>query len=274
MRRTGFGGFPSRVANHFVEVPEGILVQVVQVGTPKGYIPSESTYRLAYKSYKSITIAIYKMETVGYCMRIQALEGYSDKLSGMTYSNDYVGMVSVRHEGKTGENPHYHAVIRTGVKAQAFRVRMKVLFPDGKGNQHMSIVPWDGNDDALSYLFHEDPSAVLLTRKGLTDERILELRAKNNAVLELVGKSKQKASWTLENDAFEYFNATKPYYLTEKVVASYIYLIALRQEKYPPQPWLMRAMVTKVLFRMKHGDMAKEEQYCDRLAEMLYGDRT
>ena len=210
------------------------------------------------------------METVGYCMRIQALEGYGGKLAGMTISNDYVGHVSVRHAGKTGENPHYHAVIRTGVKPQAFRVRMKNLFPDGKGNQHMSIVPWDGNDDALSYLFHEDPSAVLLTRKGLTDERIEELRAKNNTVQELVTKAKLKASWTLENDAYEHFKANPPYHLTEKMVAAYIYLAALRQDKYPPQPWLIRAMVIKVMFRMKAGDVDSEEKFAQQLAENLY----
>ena len=212
------------------------------------------------------------METVGYCMRIQALEGYSGKLAGMTLSNDYVGMVSVRHEGKTGENPHYHAVIRTGVKSQAFRVRMKNLFPDGKGNQHMSIVPWDGNDDALSYLFHEDPSAKLWTRKGLTDERIQELRAKNNNVRALVTEARKKASWTLEEEAYQYFLANPPYHLHERLVASRMYLMALQGGKYPPQPWLMRSMVIKVLFRMKHGELAKEERFCDELAKNLYPD--
>jgi len=212
------------------------------------------------------------METVGYCLRIQALEGYSEKLAGMTISNDYVGHVSVRHAGKTGENPHYHAVVRTGVKGQAFRVRMKNLFPDGKGNQHMSIVPWDGNDDALSYLFHEDPSAILLTRKGLTDERIQELRAKNNAVQELVTKAKLKASWTLENDAYEYFKANPEYHLTDKKIAAHIYLAALRGDKYPPQAWLIRAMVIKVQFRLKGGDVLQEERYAARLAENLFPD--
>ena len=210
------------------------------------------------------------METVGYCMRIQALEGYGDKLNGMTLSPDYVGMVSVRHEGKTGENPHYHAVVKTGVKPQAFRVRMKNTFPDGKGNQHMSIVPWDGNNSALSYLFHEDPTATLWTRKGLTDEQIEELRAKNSAVQQLVTKAKQKASWTLENDAYEHFKANPPYHLTEKAVAAHIYLAALRLEKYPPQPWLMRAMVIKVMFRLKDGNPEDEEKFAAKLAENLY----
>ncbi len=212
------------------------------------------------------------MEQVGYCLRVQALEGYSEKLRAMTLSDDYVGMTAVRHGGKTGENPHYHAVIRTGVNPQAFRVRMKKLFPDGKGNQHMSIVPWDGNDKALSYLFHEDPQTTLIARKGLTDERIVELRAKNDAVQILVQDAKKKASWTLEEDAYQYFLANPPYHLTEKSVASRIYLIALQSGKYPPQPWLIRSMVIKVLFRMKHGDLAKEERYCDRLAENLYPD--
>jgi len=212
------------------------------------------------------------METVGYCLRVQALEGYAEKLQAMTFSDDYVGHVSVRHAGKTGENPHYHAVVRTGVQSQAFRVRMKKLFPDGKGNQHMSIVPWDGDDRALSYLFHEDPSSTLLTHKGLTQERIDELRAKNGTVQELVKTAKQKASWTLEEDAYQYFLANPPYHLTNKMIAARMYLIALRNSKYPPQPWLIRSMVIKVMFRLKGGDTQAEEQYCDRLAENLYPD--
>ena len=215
------------------------------------------------------------MESVGYCLRVQAMEGYLEKLRAMTLSNDYVGLTAVKHGGKTGENPHYHAVVRTGVNPQAFRVRMKKLFPDGKGNQHMSIVPWDGDDKALSYLFHEDPQTTLIARKGLTDERIEELRAKNDAVQTLVKQAKQKASWTLEEDAYQFFLANPPTggcVLTEKAVAARIYLIALQNDKYPPQPWLIRSMVIKVLFRMKDGELAKEEAYCQKLAENLYRD--
>jgi hypothetical protein len=190
----------------------------------------------------------------------------------MTLSHDYVGLLAVRHEGQTGENPHYHAVVRTGVNSQAFRVRMKKLFPDGKGNKHMSIVPWDGDDKALSYLFHEDPQATLIARKGLTDERIEELRAKNDAVQILVTQAKKKASWTLEEDAYQYFLANPPYYLTDKMIAAHIYLAALRGDKYPPQAWLIRAMVIKVQFRLKGGDVKSEEQYAARLAENLFPD--
>lgn len=243
---------------------------------PSLYTPEGSTYRPLVYWYKSIFYPVYKtMETVGYCFRVQALEGYAEKLRAMTLTPDYTALVSVRHAGKTGENPHYHGVVRTGVNPQAFRVRMKKTFPDGKGNQHMSIVPWDGDDKALSYLFHEDPECTLIARKGLTDDRLVELRAKNDAIQVLVKQAKQKASWTLEEDAYQYFLANPPHagcVLQEKAVASRIYLIALQAGKYPPQPWLIRSMVIKVLFRMKHGELAQEEKYCDKLAEMLYRD--
>ena len=206
-------------------------------------------------------------------MRVQALETYADKIGAMIMSDDYSGLLAVRHQGATGENPHYHLVIRTAVKPQAFRVRMKKTFPDGKGNAHMSIVPWDGDDKALSYLFHEDPDVTLVARKGLTDERIRELRDKNTAIQELVTKAKLKASWTLENDVYEHFNKSPTHhYLTRKEVAKQVYLLALRNGKYPPQPWLARAIVVKVMFRLLGGDLAAEEKFAQDQAELLYFD--
>ena len=82
-------------------------------------------------------------------MRVDALEGYVDKLRSIPLCLDYKSMVAVRHTGNKGENPHYHFVIQTQVAGQAFRVRMRKIFDQGKGNGHMSIKPWDGSIDAI-----------------------------------------------------------------------------------------------------------------------------
>jgi len=209
------------------------------------------------------------METIGYCVRVQAQEGYGDKIAAMPMNSDYVALLSVKHIGSTKENPHYHIVVKTNVQPQAFRVRMKKLFPDGKGNGHMSIVPWDGDDKALSYLFHEEPDVVPHSRKGITDEYIEKLRLLNRDVQVQVALAKGKASHTLQEDAYLHFSKNKlP--ADSVAIGKFMILHALRSGKYVPQPWLVRAMTYSVIFRLFEGDLQREERYAESLAESIF----
>jgi len=213
------------------------------------------------------------MESVGYCVRVQALEGYGDKIAGMILVSDYTAVLATRHHGSTKENPHYHIVIRTDVKPQAFRVRMKTQFPDGKGNQHMSIKPWDGDNRALSYLFHElepDEVATLVARKGLTDSQLEELRNQNDLVRVEVNKAKSRASHTLEEDAYHFCTKNGLRNPSDVELAQQIILLALRQNKYMPQPWLLRSLVIKVKFRLLDGSVDDEQAFAFRLAANIF----
>jgi len=218
------------------------------------------------------------MEQVGYCIRVQALEGYGDKIAMLNLVTDYEGILGVKHSGSKKENPHYHLVIRTAVKEQALRVRMKKLFPDGKGNQHMSIKTWDGDDKALSYLFHElepDESHTLIVSKGLTPERIEQLRAKNDAIKQLVATAKTKASWTLEEDIYQELlpHAENLNDYSEVDIATKIYEGALSAGKYAPQPWLLRAMVTRIRYRLTLAAGGDTHQFCRNMAQSLFYER-
>jgi len=212
------------------------------------------------------------MESVGYCVRVQALEGYSDKIGALTLTPDYVAVLAVRHTGAgTKENPHYHVVIRTGVKPQAFRVRFKTLFPDGKGNGHMSIVPWDGDDKALSYLFHEaDDQTTLVARKGVTDDQIAHYKSLNSSIKIKVEEAKKKASHTLEEDAFLHFQANPKLDRDNWRIGAFMFLYAMRNGKYPPQRWLVQAMVTRVQFRLLNGDIQREENMAEGFAKDIF----
>ena len=213
------------------------------------------------------------METVGYLVRVQALEGYALRIQGMQYSEDYLGILGVRHNGSTKENPHYHIVIRTAVNPQAFRVRMKKLFPDGKGNAHMAITGWDGDDKALSYLFHEEADVEPLIRKGISDEFLTKLRSDNVEIQQSVQKSKSKASWTLEEDVYQLCLKRGLHDPSDIFVAKQLYLFALQNDKYPPQPWLAKNMVIKIKFRLLAGSLEREEQFAENLAKNLFPDR-
>ena len=70
---------------------------------------------------------------------VDARDGYAEKMLMLKSVTDYEAIVAIKHKGASGENPHYHMVVRTHIKDQAFRVRMRKVFDQGKGNGHMSI---------------------------------------------------------------------------------------------------------------------------------------
>jgi len=210
------------------------------------------------------------MESVGYCVRVQALEGYREKICILPYVN----IVAVKHVGKKGDNPHYHMVIRTDTKPQTFRVRMKTAFPDGKGNSHMSISPWDGDDKALSYLFHEeqgDDTAEILRWDGLPRERIDFFRTMNQHVQVQVQEAKKKSAHLLWEGALTHFTRNPPSHYKE--IAHYMILDALRNDKYVPQGWLLKAMTFKVMFLLHKGQVKQEEYTATHILNEIWPNK-
>lgn len=217
------------------------------------------------------------MESVGYCVRVDARDGYADKISGLRVNPDYVAIIGVKHRGNSGENPHYHIVLRTTVKPQAFRVRMKTIFSEGKGNGHMSIKAWDGNNDAISYLFHEEEEAECVVRQGITDEVLTACKERNKRVQEAVKEAKKRASHTLEDEVYQLITSgqvkIKPSLHDEYIeyeVAKIVLLTAFRNNKYPPNDWLLKAITSKIVYRLKDGDLGNEERYAEYLVARVY----
>lgn len=212
------------------------------------------------------------MESVGYCVRVQATEGYGLVIQAL----DYEHIVAVKHLGAKGNNPHYHLVIRTDVKPQAFRKRMKKAFPDGTGNAHMSIKPWDGDDKALSYLFHEeqgDEKATIIVAKGLTQDRIDTLRAQNRTVQTLVVENKKKSSHLLWEGAYQHFSRLKSQHVKQfgpHEIAQFMILDAMRNDKYVPQAWLLKSMTFKVMFLLQEGNVKDEEMIASQVLAQLW----
>lgn len=209
------------------------------------------------------------MNFEGYCVRIQAMDGYAERMKALTLTSDYLAMVAVRHRGSSGENEHYHMVVKTQIKDQAFRVRMRKVFDKGKGNGHMSIKPWDGNIDALSYLFHEDEEARLLVQHNVTDETIDKARSRNREVQEKMEKAKSRASWTIEQELLEEYIKTKRLPGLHEI-AKDIVLHALRKDKYVPNDFLLKAMSSKIQFKLLNGDQNDEEKFAREYVARVY----
>jgi len=213
------------------------------------------------------------MESVGFCVRVSAIEGYGSKIIALIGNADYTHLIAVKHTGNKDENPHYHIVIRTAVKADAFRKRMKVVFNEGRGNGHMSIVPWDGHDYALSYLFHEEADTPLVAIKGLLQEDIDRYKQINKDVQVAVQAAKGRSSHTLADLAYHEFRETQingQYDIWRTRIGEWIVGYALRSGKYMPQPWLLKAMVTQVMYRLMRGNVSDEENFIGMLVGEIY----
>lgn len=209
------------------------------------------------------------MEFEGFCVRVQAMDGYAEKMRMLAQVSDYQAIVAVRHRGASGENEHYHMVVKTQVKDQAFRVRMKKVFDKGKGNAHMSIKPWDGNIDAVSYLFHEDGDAKPIVQHNVTDETIVKARERNREVQTKMEEAKKRASWTIEEELLESYRQrkVKPDLHT---IAKDIVLHALRMDKYVPNDFLLKAMASKIEFKLQDGDLNREQEFAINYVSRVY----
>lgn len=219
------------------------------------------------------------MDAHGFCVRIDARDGYADRIRALAMCEDYRSIVGVRHTGASGENPHYHIVVHTRIKDQAFRVRMKKIFDQGKGNGHMSIKPWDGCNDAVSYLFHEDPDTALVIQHNVSDETIAQAKVRNEQVQRDVAKAKDRASWRLEEEVYEQVKregipnrkiVDGIYIDSNSHIAQKLILTALRNGKYVPNDFLLRAMVRRIRFRLMDGDETAEEAFALAIAQNLF----
>jgi len=213
------------------------------------------------------------METVGFApqgivFRLDAMDGYLALLSKLTEYEDVLSIVIVQHEGTTKENPHYHGVVKTTAMNQTFRKRLKTLFTKGKGNGHMSVKDWDGNHDAISYLFHEDPTANLLVQKGFTDEDITKARERNKEVRGQVLIAKQKATWRIENIVYEELDSRNTY--TNEYIAKRIFLVAQRGGKYAPADFKCKQMVLRIQFMLCAGNEDAEEFHASNYAANIF----
>lgn len=212
-------------------------------------------------------------ETVGFMpqgivFRLDALDGYQELLSKLTEYEDVISIVIVQHEGTTKENPHYHGVVKTTAVQQTFRKRLKTLFTKGKGNGHLSVKDWDGNHDAVSYLFHEDPNSNLLVQKGFTDEDIAKARERNLAVREQVITAKQKASWRVEELVYRECDPRNSY--TNEYLAKRIFLVAQRTGKYAPTDFKCKQMVLRIQFLLCAGNEEQEEFHASNYASGIF----
>lgn len=120
--------------------------------------------------------------TQRYAIRLADLEGYRD-LVPLVEGDGVAKLLALGHKGGEGDNPHIHICVEytKAIKIDTLRARMKTVFTKGKGNGHISVKKWDGNEKALSYLFHEETSDIV-HNVGYTEEDISRFQEKDREV--------------------------------------------------------------------------------------------
>lgn len=116
-----------------------------------------------------------------------------DKVKKMLEWIDLEKILAVFHNGSTGENPHFHAIItlKSDIQKQSFDVRVKNIF-SVKGSQFSSKI-WDGKSAAGSYLFHEDTHDIIANR-GYSQDDISELKRLNQEVKKVVEINRERGT--------------------------------------------------------------------------------
>jgi len=107
---------------------------------------------------------------------------------------DLTSLLVATHVGERNEGEHIHLVVMltSNLQKQSFDVRLKNLY-GVKGNAFYSSKPWDGNDSACSYLFH-DPNAQIIANKGYTESDLDRFRKLNADVQKVIAINKDRAS--------------------------------------------------------------------------------
>jgi len=117
-----------------------------------------------------------------------------EKLKQLMGWIDCVGLLAAFHVGEKKENPHIHFCIKmvTVLQKQSFDVRVKGIFKPDKKTSWSSKV-WDGQDSALSYLFHEE-TAEVLANKGHTEADIVRYIKLNDDVQKVIAVNKERGA--------------------------------------------------------------------------------
>lgn len=123
-------------------------------------------------------------------------EHIHNKLKDVRGWFDYIGDMSGFHIGGRTGKPHVHIALRlkTELQKQSLDARFKKLF-DVKGADYSSKV-WDGDNKALSYMYHDESGSVE-NRLGLSEAEVSDLQRMNSIVQETVKVAKEKASYKI-----------------------------------------------------------------------------
>jgi len=209
----------------------------------------------------------------GFLLRVNDYEGYGERLGMMVSNTDYTKVLCVKHKGdKKIPNEHFHMTVLTQVNPQAFRKRMLKIFDKGKGNGHMSIVPWDGRPEANSYMFHEEQkgeqSIVPVCNKGYSSEDLKCFSEMNEKIQIEIKLASEKASYKLIHMVYTNLKGRK---MPTRQIAEEILLTAYRTKLYVPNDFKLKDFADEVQWMLcEHDDHLEFQMVRDRVSRIKW----
>lgn len=161
---------------------------------------------------------------------------------------DCLLLLATHHLGDTKENPHIHFVVKLGskIQKQSFDIRFKKVFnPDKKSS--WSTKPWDGQDAACSYLFHESTADVIIN-KGFSDEEIDKFKKLNESVQKVVAINKAKGANRIVDRVLHEIEKDDKSYNREDIFTRLITLIR-DGEMYEPGDYRLKAITEEIYLK-------------------------
>ena len=211
-----------------------------------------------------------------YVLRLQDHEGYRE-LFDSCFGAAFDRVLCVRHTGKRRDNPHYHFCLRTTYdKRDSLARHLKKFFTKGKGNKHMSLKCWDGREEALSYLFHEDGGPEMV--RGYSEDDIQRLKAMDLKIRESHVKPLDVCEVVLQQ-----INESKTHVIdwgreahkSRKVVFRFLYQYYLKKGEWMPNKYQMERYINRVrmLVVLQDPDRRKgmEHTYCEQMYDEWFG---
>lgn len=181
-------------------------------------------------------------------------------------------MLAVFHQGKTKENPHFHAIVRMKkiLDKQSIHVRLKSLFGVKKGQ--FSVQEWDGNDStagAGTYMFHE-AGAEILVKKGYTAEQIECLRQKGCEISQVVEENKKRAEGRIPQRVLEKIKESGSCWSRRQVVEEICRMVKEGECYMPKGDYQMKSYVEEIM--LKQTETTEQfDRYVDNMMNRLYG---
>ena len=179
--------------------------------------------------------------------------------------------LAVYHEGKTKENPHFHAIIRlrNELQKQSLNARLKTLFGVKKGQFSSQV--WDGNDidcGAGTYMFHEE-NAEVIQSKNYTANQIESLRQKGREVAKVVDENKKRAEGRIPQRVLQKIRESESNW-TKHQICEEILLMVRRGECYMPKgDFQLKGYIEEIYLKQLDKDV-DVDKYVEDTMRRLY----
>lgn len=189
----------------------------------------------------------------------------NEKMSKILNWVDLQSILAVLHIGDKTEKEHVHMVITltSELQKQSLDTRLKQIY--GVKGSDYSSKPWDGDESACSYLFH-DKTATISANKGYSDDDIERFKKQNESVQKVVELNKSRAPGRCVDRVMQEIRDSGEEWTKHQIAIRLLKKIR-DGEMYEPGDFVLRRHIEEIYMRQLSD--AAYEGYASSRAEFL-----